>query len=170
MRLLFLIAMPFIELYTFIVVGGEIGAGMVILLILLSAFLGVTVIKLQRQRSFAHLSSSLMSGDAPVFEVLSSFALLLGGMLLIIPGFITDALGLLFLFRPTRNFFIRMLANNYASLLKRWVAPHNARRPDQMKSPFIYKEPTDPSSEDTTTSRTIEGEYTHYDEKEKEKE
>jgi UPF0716 protein FxsA len=95
--LLFLIALPFVELAVFIQVGAAIGLWATLSLVLLSAVAGM---QLMRRTGFATLErvqESLARQDSPLPDVMHGMMLMVAGALLFLPGFVTDALGLLLL-------------------------------------------------------------------------
>ena len=62
--------------------------------------------------------SQLVKKELPVYEIISGAALAFAALLLIIPGFATDFLGLLIIFPPTRKFFLKNVSNNYSKKVK----------------------------------------------------
>ncbi|MDG1311393.1 MAG: FxsA family protein [Porticoccaceae bacterium] len=111
MRFLFLllIAMPVVEMWLLIHVGSEIGAFYTIGLVLLTAIIGV---RLLRQQGFDTLwrgQRKLEEGQLPAQEIGEGIVLAVSGALLLTPGFITDAIGFAGLFPPLRSLFIRQL-------------------------------------------------------------
>ena len=97
------IVMPILEMYVLIQVGSYIGALETIGLVLLTAVLGLALL---RQQGFEAMSSArmkLQQSEIPAEEILTGFFLAIGGVLLITPGFITDAFGFLLLIPNTRT-------------------------------------------------------------------
>lgn len=112
--LFLIIAIAVIEMYLLIAIGGEIGALSTIALVFITAALGIWML---RQQGFATLSRALMSvqrGREPVQEVAEAPFLLLGGVLLLLPGFFTDAIGFLCLLPWTRRAMSHFIVNNSA--------------------------------------------------------
>jgi UPF0716 protein FxsA len=101
--LLILILLPVIEISLFIYVGGMIGPGLTIVLIIASATLGLSIMRRQGVAVVASAQRAQAEGGAPVAEVGNGIAILLAGLLLLIPGFLTDALGLVLLLQPIRS-------------------------------------------------------------------
>jgi len=101
--LLILILLPVIEISLFIYVGGMIGPGLTIVLIIASAMLGLSIMRRQGVAVVASAQRAQAEGRAPVAEVGNGIAILLAGLLLLIPGFLTDALGLVLLLQPIRS-------------------------------------------------------------------
>ena len=96
--LLIFLLLPIIEIYFFVQIGSEIGAVYTILFTLLTAFTGLATIKYQGISSYIQARQSLSNTSSPGIEILSNLALLLSGILLLIPGFFTDFLGIILLF------------------------------------------------------------------------
>jgi UPF0716 protein FxsA len=94
---LIFIAVPVLEIYLFIRVGELIGAVPTIGLVVLAAALGSAVIRFGAPRAIGMAQDSLRAGVAPVREVMDGLAIVAAGGLLILPGFLTDAIGLLLL-------------------------------------------------------------------------
>ena len=109
--LLFLIAVPAIEIYVMIKIGQNIGAFTTVSLIFVTAFVGIYFAKIEGLNTLRSGIYNLYKNKIPLFEMISGASIALAAMLLIIPGFITDFFGFVLLFPPTRkliiNFFIK---------------------------------------------------------------
>jgi UPF0716 protein FxsA len=99
---------PVIEIWLLIKVGGAIGVFPTILLLILSGMLGMFVLRQQGLATLARFQRSVNEGTMPAQAMLESVVSLVGGLLLIIPGFFTDMLGLLCLFPPTRFLILKV--------------------------------------------------------------
>jgi UPF0716 protein FxsA len=106
--LLFIIV-PIAELYVIIQVGGLIGVGPTLLLLLLDAVLGSWLLKHEGRAAWRRFNAALAEKRVPGKEVADGFLVILGGALLIAPGFITDIFGVLLLIPPTRAVARRIL-------------------------------------------------------------
>lgn len=102
MWLVLLIAWPIAEIYVAIQVAGAIGVPATILLLILGWPLGVWAIRSQGSAAWRRLQVAVAERRTPAREVLDGVLILLGGLMLMIPGFITDAIGILLLLPPTR--------------------------------------------------------------------
>ena len=111
MRYLFfiIIFLPFVEIYTLIVVGNYIGAFNAILLIILTGIIGLYLLRNQGIRSLINLRSNPKGFDPTADNILKTLFTPIGGFLMLIPGFITDFLGLLILLPLTRIFLIGLI-------------------------------------------------------------
>ena len=112
--LLLLVIVPIIEIYLFIKVGLYIGALNTILLILLTAIIGIMYARYEGFNTLRSGMSQLIKNQMPVYEIISGAALAFAALLLILPGFATDVIGLLLIFPPTRKLFFKKVSNNYS--------------------------------------------------------
>ena len=113
MNILFLIiGIPVIEIYLFIKVGSEIGAFNTLLLIFLTAFLGIVYAKYEGLNTLRSGMSQIVKNELPIYEIISGAALAFAALLLILPGFATDFLGLLIIFPPTRKLIFKKVSTN----------------------------------------------------------
>jgi UPF0716 protein FxsA len=115
--LLFVVVWIAAELFVAIEVANVIGVLATVLLLVLSWPLGTWLLRSQGRAAWQRLGAAVSAGRSPGHEVLDGALVVLGGVLLIIPGFISDALGLLALFPPTRALMRRPLARNLQSRL-----------------------------------------------------
>ena len=112
--LLLLVIVPLIEIYLFIKVGSYIGAFNTISLILLTAIIGIMYARYEGFNTLRSGMSQLIKNQMPVYEIISGAALAFAALLLILPGFATDLIGLLLIFPLTRKLFFRKVSNNYS--------------------------------------------------------
>ena len=94
------------EIYILVSVGGAIGAWSTILLVIITALIGSTLLKQQGWSIMAKAQQSIAEGRTPALEMLEGVVILVSGVLLLTPGFITDGLGLLGLMPWSRRYFI----------------------------------------------------------------
>ena len=104
-----LVVIPAVEIATFIQVGGRIGALPTILLTILTAVLGIALVRVQGVVALVEVQRAMLSGRAPLAEMLSGALLALAGVLLLIPGFVTDAVGFALLIPPLRRVLAELL-------------------------------------------------------------
>jgi UPF0716 protein FxsA len=114
MRLLFLffIVMPIVELMLLFEVGQRIGALPTIALVLLTASLGVGILRHQSSSTLRRAQDRLQSGELPGQEIIEGFLISIGGALLLTPGFITDLFAIFLLLPFTRRALVRQLLKN----------------------------------------------------------
>jgi UPF0716 protein FxsA len=108
------IVVPLAELYLIIQVGSMIGALWTVLLVLLTAVIGVQLLRIQGFSTLNRARQNMEMGVMPAMEMMEGMVLAVGGALLITPGFITDTLGFLCLIPPTRRALIRYLMKHTA--------------------------------------------------------
>ena len=99
------VAIVFAEIATFIVVGKWIGVFPTLLLIVLTGVLGVYLVKKRGTKSLQNIQKSIAQGQAPGIAVIEAFMMFVGAILLIIPGFLSDIIGLMMFTSFTRNLF-----------------------------------------------------------------
>ena len=117
--LLLIILIPVIEIYLFIEIGGKIGALYTISLIFVTAFLGVFYARYEGFNTLRSGLSQMMKNELPIYEIISGAALAFASLLLIIPGFATDLMGLLMIFLPTRKLIFLKFSKNYSTKIKK---------------------------------------------------
>ena len=105
--LILILGIPLIEIYLFIKVGSQIGALNTILLILVTAILGIWYARYEGFNTLKSGMSQLIKNELPMYEIISGAALAFAALLLILPGFATDFVGLLIIFPPTRKFLLK---------------------------------------------------------------
>jgi UPF0716 protein FxsA len=116
--LLFLIV-PIIELYVIIQVGSWLGAGPTLALLILVSVAGAWLVKHEGLQVWARFRSQLDRGVVPTNEILDGFLILLAGALMLVPGFVTDIVGILLLIPFTRALARLLLARRFAARLER---------------------------------------------------
>jgi UPF0716 protein FxsA len=95
--LLLLFLLAYIEITLFIKVAALLGVAATLLLVVFTSCIGVSLVRARGVKILQQLQSRLMAGESPAAEMVKSVSLLLAGLLLLIPGFFTDILGLLLL-------------------------------------------------------------------------
>ena len=111
--LLLIIGIPIIEIYLFIKIGSQIGAFNTILLIFITAVVGVAYARHEGFNTLRSGISALMKNQIPIYEIISGATLAFAAILLIFPGFATDILGILLVFPLTRKLIIKFFSKNY---------------------------------------------------------
>ena len=116
--LILIISIPIIEIYLFIKIGSQIGALTTISLIFMTAFIGVLYARYEGFNTLKSGMSQLIKNELPIYEIVSGAALAFAALLLILPGFATDVLGLLIIFPPTRKLLLKNISKNYSEKVK----------------------------------------------------
>ena len=108
-----IIFVPVIEIYLLIKIGSEIGAITTILLIFITAILGIYYAKYEGLNTLRSGFNQLKRNETPTYEMLSGAAIAFAAVLLIIPGFATDLIGFLLIFPLTRKFIFNGLFKKF---------------------------------------------------------
>ena len=111
--LITIILVPVVEIYLFIKIGGQIGAFNTISLIFITAIIGVIYARYEGFNTLRSGMTQMIQNKMPVYEIISGAALAFAALLLIIPGFATDFLGLLIIFPPSRKLMFRNLSGKF---------------------------------------------------------
>ena len=111
--LLFIIIIPILEIYLFIKIGSQIGAFNTILLIFLTAIIGVYYAKYEGLNTVRSGFLQIIKNETPAYEIISGAAIAFAAILLIIPGFATDFLGFLIIFPLTRKLIFGNISNKF---------------------------------------------------------
>ena len=110
-----ILSIPLIEIYLFIKIGSQIGALNTIALILITAIVGVAYARYEGFNTLKSGMSQLMRNEVPIYEIISGATLTFAALLLILPGFATDLLGILLVFPLTRKLIIQSFSKNFKS-------------------------------------------------------
>ena len=113
--LLLIILVPVIEIYLLIKIGSQIGAITTIFMIFMTAIIGVYYAKYEGLNTLRSGFKQISKNETPAYEVISGAAIAFAALLLIIPGFFTDALGFLLIFPISRKFIFNRLAKKFKS-------------------------------------------------------
>ncbi|MDC1159506.1 FxsA family protein [Candidatus Pelagibacter sp.] len=113
--LLLIIGIPIIEIYLFIKVGSQIGPLNTIMLVFITAFLGLIYARYEGFNTLRSGVSQLVKNEIPINEIISGAALTFAAFLLILPGFLTDFIGLLIIFPLTRKLIFKKVSNKQSS-------------------------------------------------------
>jgi UPF0716 protein FxsA len=110
--LLLFILMPIAEIYVIIQVGQAIGALWTILILIADSLIGARLLSWQGRTAWRRFQEAVAAGRIPHNEVLDGVMIVVGGTLLLTPGFITDVFGLVLLLPPTRAVVRRAVARS----------------------------------------------------------
>lgn len=112
--LLAFLIVPLVEIYLLLVIGGIIGPLPTVAMVVFTAVLGAWLLRIEGFQTWFRLQQSLAQGKIPALEIVEGPILLVGGALLLTPGFFTDFLGFLCLLPASRRRIARYV-------LKRWL-------------------------------------------------
>ncbi|WP_020615935.1 FxsA family protein [Paenibacillus daejeonensis] len=108
---LLLLLIPILEFWVITLVGSWIGGWPTFLLILGTALLGFVLIKLEGRKVWQEAQLQMQAGQIPGLSLLDGLCILIGGILLIIPGFLSDIVGLALVIPFTRPYFRQHILN-----------------------------------------------------------
>tara|TARA_B100001063_G_C16254664_1_gene306966 strand:- start:74 stop:493 length:420 start_codon:yes stop_codon:yes gene_type:complete len=106
---LIFIGLPAFEIFLLIKIGGQIGALNTVVLIFLTAIIGIYFAKIQGIRTLRSGMVNLYQNKMPIYEILSGASIAIAALFLIIPGFFTDLIGFLLLVPHTRKIFFKLV-------------------------------------------------------------
>ena len=112
------IILPAIEIFLMIKIGGEIGALNTIALIFLTAIIGLYYARVQGIQTLRSGIINLYQNKVPIYELLSGASIAFAALLLIVPGFFTDAVGLFLLLPFSRNIIFKIILKDKNSINK----------------------------------------------------
>ena len=111
---IFFFVIPLLEIYFLIQVGGVIGALPTIILVVLTAVIGAFLLKQQGISTLARFQSSMAQGQMPATALLEGVMLIIGGALLMTPGFFTDAIGFACLLPFSRQWLAGKMVSRFS--------------------------------------------------------
>lgn len=135
------IGVPIVEIAVFIKVGGILGLWPTLAIVVMTAIIGTTLLRVQGFSTLQRAQAALARDELPLREVFDGLCLLLAGALLLTPGFVTDGVGILLFIPPVRDAVRRLVSRYILSRHDVWVERHRRQ----------YGEPKD--------SDIIDGEY-----------
>ena len=114
--ILLILLVPVIEIYLFIKIGSQIGAFNTISLIFITAIIGLYYAKYEGLNTLKSAMKQVLQNEIPIYEIISGAALAFAAFLMILPGFLTDIIGLLIIFPWTRKIFFKKISKkNYTN-------------------------------------------------------
>lgn len=148
MFIFFAIAFPLIELWFLIVFGASIGAFATVLWVVFSMLVGIAMMRSAGFLAFHRMMSAPpLQGDDSAVTLFESVLVFIGGLALIVPGFISDAFGFICLFSPTRTMMARFATRS--------ARVHSSINAFSVRAPSSWQRP--PQSRDD--GKTIEGSW-----------
>jgi UPF0716 protein FxsA len=134
---LFFVITPFVEIYLLLQIGAIVGLLPTLSLVVFTAVLGAWLLRQQGFATWKRFQNQLNKGEVPAYEMIEGPILLVGGALLLTPGFFTDVLGFACLIPQARQAFVRYIVE------KHLIQPQNSR----------FSQPRKPDN------KVLEGEY-----------
>ena len=108
---------PFLEIYLLIKIGSYIGAFNTLIIVVLTGFLGALLARHQGLKTMLRVRENLARGEMPAEHLLDALLILLAGIVLLTPGFLTDLAGFIVLIPTTRFHFKRWLRKKFDNLI-----------------------------------------------------
>jgi UPF0716 protein FxsA len=118
-----LVAVPIFEVWLLIKVGQQLGLLPTILILIAEAIIGALLMRHEGSRAWKALNDAFSNGKVPTGELADAALILVGGVLLMLPGFLTDVIGFLFLLRWTRPVARKIIAFFVARRINRLGIP-----------------------------------------------
>lgn len=118
-----LVAVPIFEVWLLIKVGQQLGLLPTILILIAEAIIGALLMRHEGSRAWKALNDAFSNGKVPTGELADAALILVGGVLLMLPGFLTDVIGFLFLLRWTRPIARKIIAFFVARRINRLGIP-----------------------------------------------
>lgn len=147
------IIVPVVELYFIFQVGDIIGGFNTIMLIIVTAMMGSYFIRQQGLSTLLKAQQHMQQGQLPAMEMLEGLILVIAGVMLVTPGFITDTFGFLLLIPPVRQVFV-------ATMGKKLIMRQSTMR---QQAPFQGFDNDSNTPQPPPSGDFIEGEYTKED-------
>jgi UPF0716 protein FxsA len=137
------VVLPIVEIYVIIQVGRVIGAWWTVILLVADAILGAWLVKREGRRAWQALQETIGTGRMPTKQLADGALVLVGGTLMIAPGFVTDVFGFLCVLPFTRPLMRRLLTAYLAKRVTVAVTGGNGRRPGPGSGPVIQGDVVD---------------------------
>ena len=106
-----LLVIPIVEIATFIAIGGQIGIGLTLLMILVTAIIGTILLRVQGLGLIREIQTKFADGQVPGRALGDGAMIVVAGLLLLTPGFVTDAIGFLLFVPPVRSAIFAFVAS-----------------------------------------------------------
>ena len=119
--ILIILLVPIIEIYLFIKIGSQIGAFNTISLIIITAVFGLYYAKYEGLNTLKSGVQQIVKNELPIYEIVSGVELAFAALLMILPGFLTDIIGLLIIFPWTRRLFFKNISKKKQSNKKNFI-------------------------------------------------
>jgi UPF0716 protein FxsA len=152
--LLLFILIPIIEIAVFIQVGDILGLATTIAVVIITAVLGVNLLKKQGLKAWSEIQLKMAQGQVPALEMASAAQLLFAGGLLLTPGFVTDAVGFSLMVPAVRTLVAQFLMRRWTIQASQFSHQSSFNTSSEFKASSIQKE-----SPPNQNKRTIEGEF-----------
>lgn len=161
--LILFILVPIIEIAVFIQLGEQIGLSWTLLVVVLTAIIGVNLLKQQGFKAWQQIQLSLAQGQIPAVEMAAAAQLLFAGGLLLTPGFVTDMVGFILMVPPMRLQLARILIAQGMFKAKQSHTFYHSQARSSQHQPATPESLHEHNPDNNSEGRVIEGEYKHED-------
>jgi UPF0716 protein FxsA len=156
------IVIPLLELYLIIEVGSRIGAMWTVFIVIMTAVIGIRLLRIQGVNTLMRAQQNMMQGAMPAMEMMEGIVLAVGGALLITPGFITDTLGFLCLMPATRRAMIKAFIARSGAMMGSFHCDVQGHQSGHQSNHTGSHQPSTGDGAERS-GNTIEGEFQHKD-------
>ena len=129
--ILLILLLPVVEIYLFIKIGSQIGAFNTISLILITAVIGIYYARYEGINTLRSGISQIIKNETPVYEIISGAAIAFAAALMILPGFLTDFLGIIIIFPWTRKLLFKNIKINKQKKEKNFIEGEYEEKDDE---------------------------------------
>ena len=129
--ILLILLLPVVEIYLFIKIGSQIGAFNTISLILITAVIGIYYARYEGLNTLRSGMNQIIKNEAPVYEIISGAAIAFAALLMILPGFLTDFLGIIIIFPWTRKLLFKNIKINKQKKEKNFIEGEYEEKDDE---------------------------------------
>jgi UPF0716 protein FxsA len=151
---IFFIIVPIIEIAVIMQVGGLLGVWPTVAIVILTAWVGAKKVREQGLATLTSVQTKMAQGEMPNDEIIAGLMLLVAGVLLVTPGFVTDAFGLALLFPRVRMFIATSVKAHLVI-----ANPHQAQGFTSSFSESPFEQPSHENEKSLHQGQTIEGEF-----------
>ena len=129
--ILLILLVPIVEIYLFIKIGSQIGAFNTISLILITAVIGIYYARYEGLNTLRSGMNQIIKNETPVYEIISGAAIAFAAVLMILPGFLTDFLGIIIIFPWTRKLLFKNIKINKQKKEKNFIEGEYEEKDDE---------------------------------------
>ena len=129
--ILLIFIVPVVEIYLFIKIGSQIGAFNTISLIFVTAIIGVYYAKYEGLNTLKSAIKLMVQNEIPIYEIISGAAIAFAAILMILPGFLTDFLGIIIIFPWTRKLLFKNIKINKQKKEKNFIEGEYEEKDDE---------------------------------------
>ncbi len=129
--ILLILLVPIVEIYLFIKIGSQIGAFNTISLILITAVIGIYYARYEGLNTLKSGINQIIKNEMPVYEIISGAAIAFAALLMILPGFLTDFLGIIIIFPWTRKLLFKNIKINKQKKEKNFIEGEYEEKDDE---------------------------------------